>query len=286
MRFGEDRLDTFTGRAGAPRTVHIWEPAAPPAPVAILLALHGGMAHAGDWVTPALYFRERGIATAAFDLCGHAAGRRADIPDFDIFIDETGLFLDWVRARWPGVPVFVIAHSMGALVATKFGLAGADGVAGFILSSPYYVNAVPVAPALQSLSGILAKLAPRMKVPLASLTDVLTHDAAITARHHRDEADGVRASEISVRFGHALQQAQRGLALAGWRHPLYVVLAGQDVLADTEASLRLLQAVPAELLTCRVEPGNRHENFNELNREAFFADIARWMAGVLERRDG
>lgn len=286
MRFAEDRLDTFPGRGGTARTVHIWEPPAPRSPQAILLALHGGMAHAGDWVAPALYFRERGIATAAFDLCGHAEGKRADVPDFDIFIEETGLFLDWVRARWPGIPVFVIAHSMGGLIATKFGLAGGEGVAGFILSSPYYVNAVPVPALLQKLSTVLARLAPRMKVPLAPLTDVLTHDAAITARHHRDEADGLRASEITVRFGHALQGAQRGLALDGWRHPLYVVLAGQDALADTGASLRLLRAVPAHLLACRVEPGNRHENFNELNRDTIFVGIAAWIGHALERRDG
>jgi alpha-beta hydrolase superfamily lysophospholipase len=289
MRFAEDRLDSFRGRAGVPRTVHIWEPpasATPPLLRCVLLALHGGMAHGGDWVTPALYFRARGIATAAFDLCGHGAGRRADIPDFDIFIEETGLFLDWVRARWPGIPVFVIGHSMGALVATRFGLAGGKEVAGFILSSPYYVNAVAVPAALQRLSGLLAKMVPTMKVPLASLTDALTHDAAITARHHRDEADGIRAAEITMRFGNALQGAQRGLSLEGWRHPLYVVLAGQDQLADTHAAERLLQAVPPHLLACRVEAGNRHENFNELNRDELFADIAAWIERTLEGRDG
>ncbi|TWI51043.1 alpha-beta hydrolase superfamily lysophospholipase [Pseudoduganella flava] len=274
MRFGEDALASFDGRAGAPRTVHVWEP---PAPRAVLLALHGGMAHAGDWVAVARLFRSHGIATAAYDLCGHAQGRRVDIPGFDVFLEETTLFHDWVRRRYAGLPVFVIGHSMGGLIATRWGLAGVDGIAGFILSSPYYVNAIPVAAPLRKLSAVLAWLVPKMKVPLASLTDVLTHDPDITDRHHRDEADGVRATEVSVRFGHALQQAQQGLSLEGWRHPLYVVLAGQDRLADTRASLELLRDVPAELLTCRVEPGNYHENFNEVNREAIVADIVRWI---------
>ena len=39
----------------------------------MLLALHGGMAHAGDYVTPALYFRQHGIATVAYDLCGNSS---------------------------------------------------------------------------------------------------------------------------------------------------------------------------------------------------------------------
>ena len=197
QRFGEDEIASFAGRAGAPRTVHIWEP---PAPQAVLLALHGGMAHAGDWVTPARYFRAQGYATAAYDLCGHAQGRRVDIPGFDVFLDETALFHDWVRNRYPGLPVFVIAHSMGGLIATHWGLRPLRGIAGFILSSPYYVNAIPVAAPLRRLAAVLAWLAPAMKVPLASLTDVLTHDPDITARHHRDEADGVRATEVTVRF--------------------------------------------------------------------------------------
>ncbi|AVR95367.1 alpha/beta fold hydrolase [Pseudoduganella armeniaca] len=276
MQFSEDRLDSFAGRAGATRTIHIWEPAQPPR--AVLLALHGGMAHAGDWVTPALYLREHGYATAAYDLCGHAQGPRADIPDFDIFLEESALFLDWIRSAWPGLPVFVIGHSMGGLIATKLGLRLPPGaVAGFVLSSPYYVNAIPVPAPLRAAGVMLERLAPTMKVPLASLTDVLTHDAAITARHHRDEASGVRASEISVRFGQALQRAQRGLTLAGWAHPLYVVLAGQDRLADTAESGRLLSEVPPHLLTCRVEPDNYHENFNEIDRDAIFADIVAWL---------
>ena len=62
MRFSEDRLATLDCGPQAKRQIHIWEPAAPRA---VILALHGGMAHAGDYVTPALYFRERGFATAA-----------------------------------------------------------------------------------------------------------------------------------------------------------------------------------------------------------------------------
>lgn len=282
MQFSEDRIDSFAGRAGAARTIHIWEPAQPPR--AVLLALHGGMAHAGDWVMPALYLREHGFATAAYDLCGHAQGPRADIPDFDIFLEESALFLDWIRSAWPGLPVFVIGHSMGGLIATKLGLRMPPGaVTGFVLSSPYFVNAIPVPAPLRAAGAVLERLAPTMKVPLASLTDVLTHDPAITARHHRDEASGVRASEISVRFAQALQRAQRGLTLAGWTHPLYVVLAGADRLADTAASGRLLAEVPPHLLTCRVEPDNYHENFNEIDRESIFADILAWLNARLAR---
>jgi alpha-beta hydrolase superfamily lysophospholipase len=281
MRFAETRLAGL--RCGqAERHVHIWEPDPPAAPRAVLLAIHGGMAHGGDYVTPALFFRRHGVATVAYDLCGHQDARRVDIPGFHVFLDDSVLFLQWVKREYPGVPIFVMGHSMGALIATHLGLgpfAGDGGIQGYILSSPYYVNAIKVSPVLLALSGVLGALAPRMKVPLASLTDLLTHDSAITARHHADERDGVRATEITVRFGNALTAAQQGLAarMAAWRHPLFAVVAGDDKLADADAAEAMLKSVPAALLTYRRHPQNYHENFNELNREEIFADILDWM---------
>jgi len=279
MRFAEDRLTTFSAGQGVQRRVHVWEPAAPRA---VILAIHGGMAHGGDYVTPALYFRQHGIATVAYDLCGHQDARRVDIPGFHIFLDDSALFLQWVKQQYPGLPVYVMGHSMGALIATHLGLghfAGDAAVKGFILSSPYYVNAIKVSPVLLALSGVLGALAPRMKVPLASLTHQLTHDSSITARHYDDERDNIRASEITVRFGNALTAAQQGLAarMPGWTQPLFAVVAGDDKLADADAGEAILKAVPAHLLSYHRYPQNFHENFNELNREQIFADILKWM---------
>lgn len=280
MRFSEDRLATLDCGGQAQRTIHIWEPAAPRA---VIVALHGGMAHAGDYVTPALYFRQHGIATVSYDMCGHEKARRVDIPGFDVFLDESELFIAWAKRAYPGLPLFVMGHSMGGLIATHLGLerVPADpAIKGFILSSPYYVNAIKVAPVLLALSGVLARLLPRMKVPLVSLTDMLTHDQDITARHYADEADHTRATEVTVRFGHALTVAQAGLApkMARWRYPLFAVVAGDDKLADADAGEAILKSVDGKLLTYRRHAQNYHENFNELNREQIFGDILDWMA--------
>jgi alpha-beta hydrolase superfamily lysophospholipase len=279
MRYSEDRLASFRCAQGE-RRIHIWEPAAT-APRAVILAIHGGMAHGGDYVTPALYFRQHGIATVAYDLCGHQDARRVDIPGFHVFLDDSVLFLQWVKRSYPDVPIYVMGHSMGALIATHLGLghfAGDAAIKGFILSSPYYVNAIKVSPVLLALSGVLGALAPRMKVPLASLTDMLTHDSTITARHHADERDGIRATEITVRFGNALTRAARAGGTYAGTHRCSPWWPAPIKLADADAGEAMLKLVPPALLTYQRHAQNYHENFNELNREQIFADILQWMA--------
>lgn len=279
MRFSEDRLATLTCSDKIERPIHIWEPAQPRA---VILAIHGGMAHAGDYVTPALWFRDRGIATVSYDMCGHDNKKRVDIPGFGCFLDDGELFLQWVKRHYPGLPVFVMGHSMGALIATHLGLERfpADpAIKGFVLSSPYYVNAIKVPALLVRLSTVLARMFPTMKLPLASLAHVLTHDPLITQRHYADERDGIRATEVTLRFANALQSAQKGLAdkIPAWRYPTFAAVAGDDKLADAKASEALLKSIDPALLDYHFYPDNYHENFNELNREKIFAAILRWL---------
>ena len=286
MRFSEDKMASLRCSDGVERPIHIWQPPQPQPPRAVILAIHGGMAQACDYVTPALYFRQHGIATVSFDMVGHDGKRKVDIPSFDAFLDDEELFLAWVKAAYPGVPIFVMGHSMGGLIATHLGLhrfAGEPAIKGFIISSPYYVNAIPVPKLMQMLSGWLARHFPTMKVPLGNLTMLLTHDQTITARHFQDERDGIRASAATVRFAHALLSAQKALAdgLSGWTFPLFAVVAGDDKLASSRATESMLRSVPDGLLDYHFYPANYHENFNELNREVIFAAILDWMEKLL-----
>ena len=263
--------------------VRVW---AAPQAAAVILAIHGGMAHSGDYATVGAYFRDAGVTTVSFDLTGHGHSKRIDIPDFAVFLDDTTRMLDWVHVTWPGLPVFLMGHSMGALIATHLELSGrlrAYGLRGVVLSSPYYANAIPVSALVVRLSRLLAALFPTAKVPMASLTDWLTHDAGITERHRQDEKVHRRASEASLRFGRSLLEAQTALGqdLARWRHPVLAVIAGDDKLADANVTRQMLDTIPEHLRTLLYFPENFHENFNETNRNDIFIAVWRWMQARL-----
>ncbi len=278
LNFSEDR--TLNVRiADKVRVTRLWEA---PSPSAILFGIHGGMAHAGDYATVGSYFRAAGLSTVSFDLSGHGQQARIDVAGFEVFLDDAEQMLQWTCEQFPGLPVFVVGHSMGGLIAAHLELSGrldAYPVKGVVLSSPYFANAIPVHPIVIQLSRLLATCFPTAKVPMASFIDWLTHDTAIVEKIKADEQAKLRGTEASFRFGRALLDAQATLGndLSRWHHPLFAAVAGNDRLADAQTSLRLLKTVPAPRLALHHYPENFHENFNELNRNEIFDAMLRWM---------
>jgi alpha-beta hydrolase superfamily lysophospholipase len=279
MRFSEDRIEKLTCSDGIQRDIHIWEPEQARA---VFLTVHGGMDHGGNYILPGLYFREKGIATLAYDQHGHDRQEKVYIPRFEVFLDDLDLMLAWVKQHYSGRPVFILSHSMGGLVTTHWGLTRLDHdplVHGFISSSPYYVNAIKTPKIMEKLAGLLSALTPRMAIPLEDILVHVTHDKSIYQRHLADERDGIMAKRASARFANELLKAQRWVPehIATWKHPLLAIVAGDDKLADSGATRKFLEQINPDLLTELYYPENYHENFNELNRDEIFGKIMEWV---------
>lgn len=288
MDFSETRCEVFQADEKTNLLARIWLPDGKVN--AVLIGIHGGLAHGGDWVTPAKYFQQHGIATYALDLRWHGTfpqynkGGRVmfHINSYDEYTADIHAFYLWVTKQHPGTPIFIISHSNGALIALKYGLDYADktGVKGFVVSSPWLKNKVKMPALLVKMAGFLARIAPTMAVTPEDFTDRLTHDPVITARHHADTKSGLRGTKATVKLGAESMKTQEWVLenIRRWKgFPVFAVIAGQDVLADADASIGALRSMDAKLLTLTVHDNNFHENFNELNREEIFSDILKWI---------
>lgn len=107
-------------------------------PRAIIIALHGFNDYSHAFEGAARYFALRGIDTYAYDQRGFGASPQRGIWGSEAnLVSDAQQMLAVVRAKHPGVPVFLLGESMGSAVAVE-ALAGDDvpSAAGVILSSP------------------------------------------------------------------------------------------------------------------------------------------------------
>jgi acylglycerol lipase len=127
----------YIARDGANHTMQSW---AAPAPQAIIVALHGMNDYANAFAMPAPWWAERGITIYAYDQRGFGRSKDPGLwADNDVVLEDLGDFIEIVRGKHPGVPVFLLGESMGGAVATAaMGEGNAPKVDGLVLVAPAY----------------------------------------------------------------------------------------------------------------------------------------------------
>jgi len=278
MRFSEDRIEKLTCSDGIQRDIHIWEHESPKA---IFLSLHGLMDHGGNYMNPGIYLKKHGFALAAYDQQGHDMKRKVHISSFEGFLDDLQLMLAWVKENYRATPIFIMGHSMGGLILTHFGIrkyVEDPLVKGFIMSAPGFENSLKTSKVLIAFATVLSVIAPGMVVPVEDLRLHVTRDESEYKRMRKDEKDGIQATKMSARMGAEFLKAQEWVPehISEWKYPLLAIIPGDDKLINSGVTRELLQKIDQRLLKELFYPENKHESFNEINREEVFAAILEW----------
>jgi len=128
---------TFSGLDDAGLFFQRWWPETDPR--ATLIVVHGYAEHSGRYQHVAEYFVERGYVVYALDHRGHgrSTGERADVGRFGDFVVDLQTFVGLIREQEPEAGIFMIGHSMGAVIATLFAAEHGELLQGLILSGAY-----------------------------------------------------------------------------------------------------------------------------------------------------
>ena len=102
---------------------------------AVLVIVHGLANHHGlydDFVKP---FGKAGIAVYRYDARGHgrSEGRRGYVKSYWEMVADLRAVVALAKAERPGLPVYVLGHSMGGHVSALYGTKHPGEVSGFIL---------------------------------------------------------------------------------------------------------------------------------------------------------
>jgi alpha-beta hydrolase superfamily lysophospholipase len=256
-----------------------WQRYRPPSPKATVAVLHGGGDHSGRYPALTAGLVRAGFEVALLDFRGHGQsdGRRWHVDTFDDYLADIDAFLGRLCQDGYAGKLFVAAHSMGSLIAARWGVDHWREPAGFVLSSPYLRLAMR--PPLVKVWGarLAGRVVPWLPVATGLASSALTSDPELQVWTDHDPLYGRKTTPRW--FDEASRAQAEVLERAGeFRAPLLVLAAGADTIADAAASRRFVEQVRSEDKRFVLYPGFRHEIFNEVERERPIAEAVAWLS--------
>ncbi len=278
MTFPADTFQhaTFAATDGTPLFERRWMPEGMPKAVVVLV--HGSAEHAGRYEHVAASLTAAGYAVAAFDLRGHgrSGGPRLYVRSFDAYLGDVGVFIARTREAWPGLPLFLLGHSMGGTVATLYALGHQDALAGLVLSGPALQAGEDFSPLKIALVKALGQVVPRLPVQKLEAGHI-SRDPGVVARYDADPL--VYRGWIRAGMGVALIRALEEVEAreATLRLSLLLLHGTADSIIDVEGTKRLYQKAASTDKTLLLYEGFYHEVFNEPQNERVLRDVRRWL---------
>lgn len=252
----------------------------PPDPRAALIIVHGMAEHRGRYDEPVRRFTGHGIACFTFDLRGHgqSPGERADIDDFQHYVDDLQAIRDDVARRFPRLPLFLWAHSLGSIVAIRAVEQRRDGLRG-VITTGCPLAAFPDVPApLRETVVALCTPFRSVHVNPGLPADKLSQDPGVQSRYL---ADPLIPSKVTIRLLIELERACRvALEEAGKIDVPWLALHGEaDEIAPPQGSRLLIDALGSRDKTLELFAGMRHEVHNEIEPapSGFYRRVIHWI---------
>ncbi len=267
----------FTGVDGLELYTQWWRPEAQPR--ANLAVVHGLGEYSDRYSDFAAWFAARGYAVHAFDHRGHgrSPGQRGHVERWSDFRGDVRAFLSVVGERLPDPPVFLVGHSMGALISLNYALHEPAGLRGVVASGPPLDWGEDVSPALVAASRLLARVAPRAQMSSGLNPEGLSRDAEVVWAYREDPlVHGWATPRFGVELEHTMRWTMSHADEWAAELPLLILHGGADPICPAQASDRFYANVGAQDKTRLVYPGFLHEVYNEVGRERVLQDVATW----------
>ena len=275
--------------------------------LAVVQIAHGIAEHIGRYDQVARYLCAHGILVCGEDHLGH--GKTALPGEFGYFSAHDGwtMVTQDIRTlrqlqgeKYPGVPYFLLGHSMGSFLVRTFLCRYPGQVDGAILSGTGQESPLLVAGG-KALASLLCRIQGGNNAnPLISKLSLGTYNDKF--KPTRTRADWISRDERAVddyladplcafQPGNALFRdmmgglqyiaSARALSQMDPETPVYLFSGDQDPVGSMGAGVKKVHGFflrhGTKDLTMKLYPGGRHEMFNELNRQQVYADLLSWL---------
>ncbi len=237
----------------------------------IALLVHGYGEHIGRYDHVGAALVDAGAVVYGPDHVGHgqSEGERVLIEDIDAIAADVELVAELAREQHPGVPLAVIGHSMGGLIAARYAQLYPGGLEALVLSAP----AIGSNPAFETV----ANMDPMPEIALDP--DDLSRDPEVGAAYAADplvwHGPFKRTTlEALLAAGGAVAA---GPAVSGT--PVLWMHGAEDPIVPIDGTREAVEHLAPERRE-RIWEGARHEIFNETNSDEVLAEMTDFLGGA------
>ncbi len=270
----QPETSSFYNKAGLKIFTRAWLPEKDTRGVVVIV--HGLNSHGGYYQWAAAQFTDSNYAVYALDLegRGQSEGERFYVESIYDFVNEVDQLVEIAKASHPDLPVFLLGHSAGGVVACLYTLEHQEKLKGLICESFAYQVPAPDF-ALAILKG-LSHIAPHLHTIKLKNED-FSRDTQIVEAMNSDpliagESQPTKTMEQLVIADERLKKEFSQITL-----PVLILHGTADKATKYSGSEFFYNNTGASDKTLKLYEGHYHDLLNDLDKEKVIADIKEWI---------
>jgi alpha-beta hydrolase superfamily lysophospholipase len=252
--------------------------------MAAIAIAHGVAEHGGRYAAFAERLARLSIAVHVMDLRGHgrSGGVRVHVDRWSRYVEDMRSFLELVGTQRGDCPLFLLGHSLGALIALDLAIdvarrpLGVGGPQGVISGAAAIDPGGVAKPHLVAIARLLSRVTPRVSLDLGIEPAALSRDPAVVHAYRDDPLVERRAT---VRWGTEVLKAAESIRRRAEeiRLPTLVYHGEADRLTSPDGSRQLASSLTGSDVQLKTYPDVYHEPHNDLCADEVARDVAEWV---------
>ncbi|MBN2299199.1 MAG: lysophospholipase [Deltaproteobacteria bacterium] len=252
-------------------------------PKAALHIIHGYAEHIDRYQNVIDELVPAGYVLFGNDHRGHGRsdGKRGYVNSFQEFLEDEKLFrAEVIKRKFPGIPYFILGHSMGSLIAMNFVEQDPDDTRGLILSGTGSGPGPEIGKALLYLTKILSGILPGISVKSPLPPEFISRDPDVVKAYKEDP---LVYNVITPRLAEQMNTYTTIGADNAGKIKVPVLIQYGSIDTSFSGQERLYDLIGASDKTIKRYDGLKHEVYNELpeDRAIVLKDLHEWLDGHL-----
>ncbi len=266
--------ETFEGAGNLEIFTRVWRPDGKAR--AVIVIVPGFNSHSGQYQSVAEQLVSHDLAVYAIDLRGRgkSGGERFYVEKISDYVDDVAMLVKTAKSREPGLPVFLLGHSAGGVVACTYAIDQQSEIAGLISESFAYRVPAPDF-ALAVLKG-LSHLAPHAHSVKLKNSD-FSRDPQVVAAMNADPliANESQPFQTMAALVHADERLKKDFSKI--TVPVLILHGTADKAAKSSGSEEFYKAVGSADKTLKLYDGAYHDLLHDVDKDVVLADVQRWV---------